>query len=97
PFALNIWVPHDDLAPDTVTERDFDRWLEPLLPFFTELGLEPPTRPDRYLPTFDEQAAALLEAAPRVVSVVYGVPPSDFVEAVHARGSVLLGTATTVD
>lgn len=97
PFALNIWLPLDEADPASVADDEFARWLDPLLPFFAELGIELPARPDRYLPTFDEQAGALLEAAPRVVSVVYGVPPAEFVDAVHARGSVLMATATTVD
>lgn len=95
PFALNIWLPLDEVAP--VDDADFRRRLEPLLPFFAELGLEPPARPEEYLPSFEEQAAAVLEAAPRVVSVVYGVPPRAFVDAVHDVGASLMGTATTVD
>src|SRR5690606_11676924 len=52
---------------------------------------------DPVLPSFEVRGAAGLAASQRVVSVVYAVPRADFVDAAHARGSVGMGTATTVD
>jgi nitronate monooxygenase len=95
PFALNLWVPHDDVTEIAATE--FDRYARALQPFFDELGLDRPQQPERYLPPFDEQFAAVLEVAPALVSFVFGVPPTEMVEAAHERGIRVVGTATTVD
>lgn len=95
PFALNLWLP-------TGTERDpdreeFEREVETLRPLFDELGLEPPPRPQQYLPPIEDQIEATLELDPPVVSFVYGVPPAEVVAEARGRGILILGTATTVD
>ena len=95
PFLLNLWLPLDD-APDSAP-ADFDASLHQLQPFYNELGIELPARPDRFIPSFDEQIEAALEARPAVLSFVYGVPPTDVVSRARERGIVVLGTATTVD
>ncbi|MDF2573504.1 MAG: ncd2 [Agromyces sp.] len=95
PFALNLWVPHDEV--EQVPAEEFQRYARALQPFFDELGLEVPERPDRYLPPFEEQMDAVLEARPAVVSFVFGVPPRTVIDAAHERGIVVVGTATTVD
>lgn len=97
PFALNVWLPLDEVQPDAVTPDDFARYSAALRPFFDELGLEVPAQPERYLPSADEQLDALLEARPAVASVVYGVPAGEFVSAAHSRDILVVGTATTVD
>lgn len=94
PFALNLWVPTgDEVAPGDVDLASAGRAAAPL---FAELGLEPPAPPAAFLPSFDDQVAAVLEARPAALSVVFGVPPRPVVDAAHARGIVVLGTATTV-
>lgn len=96
PFALNLWLPRgDEVLPDD-SAAEFAAAAEALRPVFDELGVEVPTPPIRYLPTFDEQMDAVLEARPAVVSFVYGVPPRPVVEAAHDRGITVVGTATTV-
>ncbi|MFF1573619.1 NAD(P)H-dependent flavin oxidoreductase [Leifsonia sp. NPDC058292] len=97
PFALNLWIPHDDAVAADVSPAEFDRFAAALTPYFREMGMALPTRPERYLPTFEEQLDAVLEQAPAVVSFVFGVPARDVVEAIHAQGSLVVGTATTVD
>lgn len=97
PFALNIWLPFDgdhDVHPDAAA---FARYLEPLLPYFAELAVAVPDRPERYLPSLDEQLAAVIDARPAVLSTVFGVPPPDVVERAHEAGIRVIGTATTVE
>jgi nitronate monooxygenase len=102
PFNLNLWLEHDDhehgesagLHP---TQEQFAAWLQPLVPYFTELGVPLPTLPDRFLPSFDEQFEAMLEARPAVASFVFGVPPADVIERCSAAGIRTIGSATTVD
>lgn len=93
PFALNIWLPvGDEVAPGS----EHDAYASALSAFFAEVGIEPPARPERYLPTLDEQLDAIWEAAPAVLSVVFGVPSPDLIEQAHRRGIRVVGTATTV-
>ena len=95
PFALNLWVPTGD-ETTSLPRKDFDNYVETLRPYFDEVGLPLPAMPDRYLPDYDEQVEATLEARPAVVSFVFGVPSTELVEEAHRRGIVVVGTATTV-
>lgn len=95
PFALNVWLPLDgEVTPEAA---GFDRAVEALRGYFEELDLPLPSRPDRYLPTFEEQWEAVLEVRPAVASFVFGVPPTGIVESARERGIALVGTATSVD
>ena len=95
PFALNLWLPTgDEVTPDVV---DLAEARAAVAPLFADLGLEPPPTPAAFLPPFAEQAEAVLDARPGVLSLVFGVPPRELVEQAHARGIVVVGTATTVE
>lgn len=96
PFALNLWVPRGDELLPSESATEFAAAVEALRPVFDELAIEVPTLPASYLPSFEEQISAVLEARPAVISFVYGVPPRDVVEAAHERGISIVGTATTV-
>lgn len=97
PLNLNLWLPHDGDAAVVPNDAEFDAYVELLRPYFDETGLEPPARPERYLPPFEEQFGAVLEARPAVVSFVFGVPSGEVVARAHEAGIVVVGTATTVD
>jgi nitronate monooxygenase len=99
PFALNLWLPleSDGERGATADVAEFERAAGALRGIYEELDVPLPTPPERYLPSFDEQWAAVLEARPAVVSFVYGVPPADVVASARERGILLVGTATTVD
>jgi nitronate monooxygenase len=97
PFNLNLWLEHggsDSLHP---TEAEFASWLEPLLPYFAELGVPAPTLPARFLPSFEEQFEALLAARPAVASFVFGVPSPEALDRLRGAGIRSVGNATTVD
>lgn len=93
PFALNIWLPTGDEIEPGPQHTVFAQALEP---FYEAVGVEVPSRPERYLPSLDEQVEAIWDAAPAVLSVVYGVPSADLIEQAHRRGIRVVGTATTV-
>lgn len=95
PIALNLWLP----AGDEVTPADVDLapYLAALEPLFATLGLPLPSPPAAFLTDFAAQLDAVLQARPAAVSFVYGVPSAEVIDAVHAAGSQVVGTATTVD
>lgn len=97
PFNLNLWLDPEGSNALAPTEAEFDAWLEPLVPYFTELGVPLPGRPDRFLPGFEEQFEALILARPAVASFVFGVPPESVIERCRSAGIRTVGTATTVE
>jgi nitronate monooxygenase len=97
PFNLNLWLDHEEATSLLPTEAEFAEWLRPLVPYFTELGVPLPTLPARFLPTFEEQFEALLEARPAVASFVFGIPPEAVLQRCRAAGIRTLASATTVE
>ncbi|WP_232499439.1 NAD(P)H-dependent flavin oxidoreductase [Agromyces humatus] len=99
PFNLNVWLPlTDDPTDAPLAPGGFEAAGDALRPFFDEVGIPAPNEPPaQYLPSFEEQWAAVLEARPAVASFVFGVPPADVVESARARGIRLVGAATSVD
>jgi nitronate monooxygenase len=75
----------------------FARHVERLRPVFAALDLDPPAFPNRFGQDFDEQVAALIDAAPPVFSFVFGIPSPAILEDCRKRGIVTIGNATTVD
>jgi nitronate monooxygenase len=98
PFAVNLWVPHPGETAGDADALDLAPALALLQPYRDELGLPPLGRPP-VVPAqaFAAQVEAVLDAGAPVLSVVFGVPPADVVEAAHRRGVLVIGTATTVD
>ncbi|MGA7149389.1 MAG: DUF561 domain-containing protein [Microbacterium sp.] len=94
PFALNIWLP----TGDEVTPADVDLGpsLAALAPLFEAAGVDVPEPPPRFVPPLAEQVEAVMDAAPAVLSVVFGVPDRSLIDAAHQRGIRVVGTATTV-
>lgn len=100
PFALNLWLPHADPG-ESLPDRDgtaFTAAAARLAPFFSSVNMTVPEAPPAtYLPDTAEQLDAVIEAAPAVLSLVYGVPDASVVERCQARGIHVVATATTVD
>lgn len=89
-FQINLWVPDPAPVRDPVLEarqRAFLAAWGPPVPI--EAGGATP-------PDFSAQCAALLEAAPPVVSSVMGLYPPSFVLALKARGIAWFACATTL-
>jgi nitronate monooxygenase len=96
PFALNLWLPAEEPGSRAGTADDFMASVDALRPLFDEVGIEPPARPDSYLPDFEAQLDAVIDAMPRVVSFVFGVPSAATIARLHDAGAAVVGTATTV-
>ncbi|WP_282607078.1 nitronate monooxygenase family protein [Pelagibius sp. Alg239-R121] len=96
PFALNLWVSDHDPGGLHLSQDQFDRYFPIFAPYFDELGLEKPERPDLYHYRFEEQVDALLEARPPVFSFVFGVPSVKILAECRQRGILTAGAATTI-
>ena len=95
PFALNLWIPHQGSDDPDIGDEAFERTASLLKPYYDELGIDPPRRPDRFWPRFDDQIEALLAVRPAAFSFVYGVPSAEILDRCLALGIVTIGTATT--
>lgn len=93
PFAVNIWLPTGD---EVVPNAQHTVFAQALQPFYEAVGVAVPGRPDRYMPSLDEQLDAIFDTAPSVLSVVFGVPTQDMIDGARRRGIRVVGTATTV-
>jgi nitronate monooxygenase len=95
PFALNLWIPKDN-GPDPSAE-DFERNFARFDPYYRELGIARPARPESFGQDFDAQIRAVLEARPAVFSFVFGVPDQSILRECQRRDIATIGTATTPD
>jgi nitronate monooxygenase len=89
-FQINLWVPDPPPIRDAAAEarvRGFlGRWGPPV----------PEAAGDAVTLDFAAQSAALLAAAPRVVSSIMGLFPDRFVAALRERGIAWFACATTL-
>jgi len=96
PFAMNLWVSDHDADGLDMSPEAFERAYALFEPFYRELGVAKPERPQRYSQRFEEQVEALLEARPPVFSFVFGVPPAAILAECRRRGIVTVGAATSI-
>ncbi|MBD1551454.1 NAD(P)H-dependent flavin oxidoreductase [Pseudomonas typographi] len=95
PFNANLFC-HRPARADAVRAR---AWLEHLRPLFAQFGAEPPAQLAEIYKSFANDPAmleVLLELCPPVVSFHFGLPPQAFIDALKAKGIVLLATATSL-
>jgi nitronate monooxygenase len=97
PFAINLWVSMEDEGAFTSTEQAFDRSLAPLAKHIASVGGGKPSyRP--YEPIrFEDQVQALLDEGISAFSFIYGIPSKPILDEFRRQGTLLIGTATTVD
>jgi nitronate monooxygenase len=94
PFNVNFFC-HPEPEPDAEQER---MWQALLAPYYTELGIDPPTSPGPQRTPFDADTAAILEdLRPPIVSFHFGLPAEPLLQRVRATGAKILASATTVD
>jgi nitronate monooxygenase len=92
PFNVNLFI----LEPVQPSAAELDAAQELLLPFRTALGLGPAASPQKFSENFKDQLAALLEAAPPVVSFTFGILDADTVAQFQRKGCKVIGTVTNV-
>ncbi|WP_431050108.1 NAD(P)H-dependent flavin oxidoreductase [Roseateles sp. L2-2] len=95
PFNVNFFA-HTSPAPDDARES---RWRDRLGPYYAEFGIDPAqikAGPGRA--PFTAEIADLVEPfKPPVVSFHFGLPSAELIARVKGWGSLVLGSATTVD
>jgi nitronate monooxygenase len=92
PFGINLFTGGHQIAGSV----DPAPALALLAEVHTQLGLPPPEVPQPRDDPFPAQLEAVLEARVPVFSCTFGIPPQEALAALHAQGSVVIGTATTV-
>ena len=97
PFAMNLWVSMEDEGALTSTEEAFQRSLAPLAKHIEGVeGAKPTYRP--YEPIrFEDQVQVLLDEGISAFSFICGIPSKQILDEFRRQGTVLTGTATTVD
>ena len=92
PFGVNLLM----APPASPTPGEVDAALARLAPWYAELGLEVPDHPNRFSQDLSAQVEALIHAAPPVASFAFSILTKAQVDALHAAGSYVVGTANTV-
>ncbi|MDO9432744.1 MAG: nitronate monooxygenase [Phenylobacterium sp.] len=92
PFGVNLLMA-PRAQPDAA---EVDRALARLAPWYAELGELLPAHPNEFAPDFESQLAAVVRAAPPVVSFTFGILTADQIDALHDAGTQVVGTATSV-
>jgi nitronate monooxygenase len=93
PFGVNLLMARS-VSPEPA---EVAAALARLSPWYAELGLDVPDHPNRFAQDFNAQLAALTRAAPPVASFSFSILTPAQVEALHAAGSYVVGTANTVE
>jgi nitronate monooxygenase len=96
PFGINLFAPvpsGDAKNPEAMLLR--------LAPYFAEVGLPAPAMPKPSghcdVRHFESQLAAALETGASCFSFTFGLIPAASVQSIKAKGTYLMGTATTVE
>ena len=93
PFAVNLFAPQP-LPP--VTPQAIAAACAELAPFHAALHLPPPTLPPQVQEDFGAQLHAVLADPPAVFSFAFGRLPPGALNALHAAGVLVIGTATSL-
>ena len=95
PFAVNLFVTPQPAATAEVGEQ-LTRMIGRLARYRSELGLPRARIPSVFAPDFDAQFAAVLAGQVPVVSFTFGALDRARIDALHAQGAKVIGTATCV-
>ena len=94
PFLVNLFAP--DVERYRLEPGQQAGMAEALAPWHEELGAGKVPEPVPTIGPFAEQAAVLLEARIPLFSFHFGPPPVEVIERMHALGTKVLASATTV-
>lgn len=92
PFNVNLLMTPSDVPTPEVVEQGLAR----LAPVYASAGTPLPAAPNRFGHDFEAQLAAVIRSAPPIASFAFSCLRRDQVEALHAAGCYVVGTANTV-
>lgn len=95
-FAMNLWVEDHDPEALSLSDDAYEGFAAQFKPYYDELGLELPKRPERFHESFEEQMEGIFQARPPVLSFVFGIPSIDILRECEQRGIATIGAATSV-
>lgn len=93
PFGINLFAP---FPLEEVDEATMQAAIARIAPYFAEVGMPAPARPQPAASRFDDQFAACIETGAAFFSVAFGVPPARSIAECKRRNIVVAATATTV-
>jgi nitronate monooxygenase len=91
-FNVNLLMTPSDVPEPGVVEAGLKR----LAPLYEAVGAPLPAAPNRFGHDFEAQLAAVVRSAPPIASFAFGCLRRDQVDALHAAGTYVVGTANTV-
>lgn len=97
PYNINLFVSETDALDGTVSDEQFNRAQQLFKPYFDELGIALPGKPEPFKTRFENQVEVILHQKPPVFSFMFGSPSADILEQCHRLGIVTIGAATTLD
>lgn len=92
PFSVNLFI-LDPASPDPAAVA---KAMAEIAAYRAELGLPEQAIPNKWAEDFARQFDALVEAAPPVASFTFGILSASQAARLKARGTKIVGTATTV-
>ena len=92
PFAVNLLMSE----PARPSASEVEQALDVLRPWYEARGLAVPDAPNDFALDFERQLEALIRAAPPAASFTFSILTRDQVATLQARGTAVIGTATTV-
>lgn len=95
PFAINLWLSSHDHAIESVSRRQFEDYVALFKPVYDQVNISPPAYTEKFSESVDEQIEAAIEAAPPILSFVYGTPSAWIIDKCKAKKIKTIGTATT--
>jgi nitronate monooxygenase len=97
PYNINLWVSDSDAVKGTVSNEEFKQTQLLFKPYFDELGIALPEKPEPFKTRFENQVEVILHQRIPVFSFMFGIPSADILEQCRKLGIVTIGTATTLD
>lgn len=93
PFGVNLFAPQEL----TVSEDDIELMNQHLDHVRATLGIEQRPRIEKYAESFDDQIQVVLDEYVPVFSFTFGIPSGDVLKQLKHQGTIVIGTATTVN
>jgi len=97
PYNINLWVSDSDTLDGSVSDQHFQRAQDLFKPYFDELGIGMPGKPETFKNRFENQVEVILHQRPPVFSFMFGTPSADILEQCRRLGIITIGAATTLD